>query len=333
MCGIAGACHFDGAPVSQDIIARMTAAVAHRGPDGCNLLVDGPVGVGHRRLAIIDLECGGQPMPIDDGGIVVIHNGEIYNFRELRKELETLGHRFVSRSDTEVIGHAYQQWGEACVHRFNGMFAFVIWDRRAESGKGRLFVARDRYGVKPFYYHATAKAFIFASEIKAILAHPSYRMSLSLPALNEYFTFQNIFTDLTLFEGVKLLPAGCTLSVDVASGTVTQRRYWDYRFASGGESIDPRAASEELLRLFEQAVERQLVSDVPVGAYLSGGMDSGSITAVASRSLPRMRTFTGGFDLSSASGLELGFDERPVAEMVANRYKTEIGRASCRERV
>ena len=323
MCGIVGACQFDGVPVQPDVIARMSRAVAHRGPDGCDLLVSGAVGVGHRRLAIIDLECGGQPMSIDDGGVVVVHNGEIYNFRELRKELEGLGHRFRSRSDTEVIGHAYQQWGDGCVDHFNGMFACVIWDRRADGGPGTLFIARDRYGVKPLYYHASAKAFVFGSEIKALLAHPACNRALSLPALNEYFTFQNVFSDLTLFDGVKLLPAGCTLTVDVAQGRVVQRRYWDYRFGSGNTSIDSGEAAEELLRLFEQAVERQLVSDVPVGAYLSGGMDSGSITAVASRHLKRMRTFTGGFDLSSASGLELAFDERPVAEMVSNRYKTE----------
>jgi asparagine synthase (glutamine-hydrolysing) len=324
MCGLAGACHFDGAPVTADLISRMTAAVAHRGPDGCDLLVGGAIGVGHRRLAIIDLECGGQPMQIDDGGIVVIHNGEIYNFRELRKELEGLGHHFRTRSDTEVIGHAYQQWGAECVHRFNGMFAFAIWDRHGAGGAGTLFIARDRYGIKPLYYHATPKVFLFGSEIKALLAHPAYRVSLSLPALNEYFTFQNVFSDLTLFKDVKLLPAGCTLSIDAAIGSVTQQRYWDYRFgAAADQTIDADEAREELLRLFVQAVERTLVSDVPVGAYLSGGMDSGSITAVASRQLPRMRTFTGGFDLSSASGLELGFDERPIAERVANRYKTE----------
>ncbi len=323
MCGLAGACHFDGVPVTADLIAGMTAAVAHRGPDGSGQIVDGAVGLGHRRLAIIDLECGDQPMLIDDGKVVVIHNGEIYNFRELRKELEGLGHRFRSRSDTEVIGHAYQEWGEACVSRFNGMFACVIWDRRPQAGSGRVFVARDRYGVKPLYYHATAASVIFGSEIKALLRHPSCSARLSLPALNEYFTFQNVFSDLTLFEGVRLLPAGCTLTIDIGARTVDQKRYWDYRFASSDVAIDLNEAREELLRLFEQAVERQLVSDVPVGAYLSGGMDSGSITAVASRHLPRMRTFTGGFDLSSASGLELGFDERPIAEMVANRYKTE----------
>jgi asparagine synthase (glutamine-hydrolysing) len=323
MCGLAGACHFDGAPVSAELIAGMTAAVAHRGPDGCGQIVDGVVGLGHRRLAIIDLECGDQPMLIDDGKVVVIHNGEIYNFRELRKELEGLGHQFRSRSDTEVIGHAYQEWGEACVGRFNGMFACVIWDRRPPAGPGRIFIARDRYGVKPLYYHATAACVIFSSEIKALLRHPSCGARLSLPALNEYFTFQNVFSDLTLFEGVRLLPAGCTLTIDIGARTVDQKRYWDYQFASSDVTIDVNEARQELLRLFEQAVERQLVSDVPIGAYLSGGMDSGSITAVASRHLPRMRTFTGGFDLSSASGLELGFDERPIAEMVANRYKTE----------
>jgi asparagine synthase (glutamine-hydrolysing) len=324
MCGLAGVCHFDGAPVTVDVLKAMTDAVAHRGPDGEGHIAAGAVGLGHRRLAIIDLsERGRQPMAIDGGEIVLVHNGEIYNFRELRAELESRGHCFRSSTDTEVIGHAYQEWGDACVERFNGMFAFAIWDRREGTGAGRLLLARDRYGVKPLYYAESSRAFVFGSEIKALLRHPAVVARLNLEALSEYFTFQNIFTDATLFDGVRLLPPGSTLTIDMNRPSVERRRYWDYRFSSDSFSIGPEEAARELLRLFEQAVTRQLVADVPVGAYLSGGMDSGSITAVASRQLQRIRTFTGGFDLSSASGLELGFDERPAAERMANQFKTE----------
>jgi asparagine synthase (glutamine-hydrolysing) len=324
MCGLAGVCHFDGAPVDVDVLKSMTDAVAHRGPDGEGHLASGAVGLGHRRLAIIDLtDAGRQPMAIDGGEVVVVHNGEIYNFRELRSELEALGHCFRSNTDTEVIGHAYQEWGDACIERFNGMFALGIWDRSGGAGAGRLLLARDRYGVKPLYYLQSARALVFGSEIKALLRHPAVRARLNVEALSEYFTFQNVLTDATLFAGVKLLPPGSTLSIDLNRQSVERRRYWDYRFSSSAFSLGASEAADHLLHLFERAVVRQLVADVPVGAYLSGGMDSGSITAVASRQLPRIRTFTGGFDLSSASGLELGFDERPAAERMANLYKTE----------
>jgi asparagine synthase (glutamine-hydrolysing) len=324
MCGVAGIAALNGEPVAIGDLKRMTDAIAHRGPNGEGHYMDGAVGLGSRRLAIIDLSpAGRQPMANEDGTIVVIHNGEIYNFQELRAELEGRGHRFHSQTDTEAIVHAYAEWGEACVERFNGMFAFAVYDRRPSAGRGRLFLARDRYGVKPLYYWQSEDALVFASEVKALLQHPRISARLSFPALGEYFTFQNIFSDLTLFEGVRLLPPGCTLSVDVGARRVTQKRYWDYRFTVDGPIPSAEEASEELYRLFERAVVRQLVSDVPVGAYLSGGVDSGSITAVATRHIPRMRTFTGGFDLSSASGLELGFDERRMSELMANRFKTE----------
>ncbi len=334
MCGIAGIYNLNGGPVPTSLLKAMTDVIAHRGPDGDGFYTDGPVGLGHRRLAIIDLSpAGRQPMANETADLIITYNGEVYNFQELQVELQALGHRFQSKTDSEVVVHAYEEWGEKCIERFNGMFAFAIYDRRShtstvEGGQqhagGRLFIARDRYGVKPLYYYHDDGVFIFASEIKALLKHPALSAQVSLPALSEYFTFQNVFSDLTLFEGVRLLPPGCTLMIDAAaSQPVSQNRYWDYRFSLNGSIGSQEECTEELYRLFERGVTRQLIADVPVGSYLSGGMDSGSITAVAARHIPRLHTFSGGFDLSSASGLELSFDERPAAEFMANMFKTE----------
>ncbi len=327
MCGITGVYNLNGAPVPSPVLKRMTDAIIHRGPDGEGYYARGPVGLGHRRLAIIDLsDAGRQPMSNATGNIILIYNGEVYNFQELRVQLQALGYQFHSHADSEVVLYAYEAWGEACIDRFNGMFAFAIYDCRPDvAGRGgKLFLARDRYGVKPLYYYCDAETFLFGSEVKALLQHPALSVKVSAIALSQYFTFQNIFTDHTLFEGVHLLPGGCTLTVDPTAGEVLQqRRYWDYNFASGDFDLSPEETSEELHRLFDQAVTRQLISDVPVGSYLSGGMDSGSITAVAARHIPRIHTFTGGFDLSSASGLELAFDERPASEEMANLFKTE----------
>jgi asparagine synthase (glutamine-hydrolysing) len=299
----------------------MTNALAHRGPDGAGAFVDGPVGLGHRRLSILDLSSAGQqPMASASGRAVLTYNGEIYNFQSLRLELQALGHRFVSQTDTEVLLYAYEAWGESCLARLNGMFAFAIWDNYRQF----LFLARDRFGVKPLYYTIQDNAFVFASEIKAILAHPCVSARLCPDALGEYFTFQNVFSDRTLFDGIKLLPGGCRLTVSAnAPSPILQHRFWDYRFQPETIVETKEEASERLYGLFEQAVTRQLVSDVPVGSYLSGGLDSGSITGVAARQLGRLNTFTCGFDLSSASGLELGFDERPASELMSNLFKTE----------
>jgi asparagine synthase (glutamine-hydrolysing) len=298
----------------------MTQSVAHRGPDGEGHYLKDSIGLGHRRLAILDLsEAGHQPMSNEAGDLVITHNGEIYNFRELRDELEGYGHKFVSRTDTEVVLRAYAEWGEECVEKFNGMFAFAIWDGRRRN----LFIARDRHGVKPLYYWFDGETFLFASEIKALLHHPRVKVAVDPHALLEYFTFQNIFTDRTLFNGVKLLPAGCFARVGTAQKAFQVQRYWDYNFREPVLVRDYREYEEELDRLFVQAVRRQLVSDVPVGAYLSGGIDSGAITAIAAREMPYLASFTVGFDLSSASGLELGFDERQRAEALSYRFKTE----------
>jgi len=321
MCGIVGVYNVLDAPVEAGLLKQMTDVMAHRGPDGTGYYIDGPIGFGHRRLAIIDLSAAGhQPMANETGTIIITYNGEVYNFQKLRVELEAQGHRFHSQTDTEVIVHAYEEWGARCVDHFNGMFAFAIWDQPRQ----HLFLARDRYGIKPLYWYCSNGVFIFASEIKAILKHPHVPRAVCYPALNEYFTFQNIFSDLTLFAGIRLLPPGCTLTLDRAHpDSPVIRRYWDYTFSDEYRNLSEDACAERVYHLFTQAVTRQLISDVPVGAYLSGGMDSGSITAIAGRYLPRLTTFTGGFDLTSASGMELAFDERANAEFLANQFKTE----------
>ena len=299
----------------------MTEAIAHRGPDGEGFYTDGCLGLGHRRLAIIDLSgAGHQPMMSQDGRYILSYNGEIYNFQELRAELESLGYHFRSRTDTEAVLYAYVEWGEKALVRFNGMFALAIWDRQQQE----LLLARDRYGIKPLYYTLQGSSFLFGSEVKAILAHPTYKVEIDKEALLEYFTFQNFFTARTLFKEVKLLPAGTYMRVSLESIQQTkQQRYWDYHFVEPENHLDEGEYIEELDRLFRQAVNRQLVSDVDVGAYLSGGMDSGSITAIAATQLPYLKTFTCGFDLHSASGLELGYDEREKAELMSYWFKTE----------
>ena len=321
MCGITGILNLDGKPVSSVVLRKMTDAIAHRGPDGEGFYTDNGLGLGHRRLAIIDLSpAGHQPMVTKDGRYVLSYNGEIYNFQELRIELEACGYQFHSRTDTEVVLYAYAQWGEKALERFNGMFAFAIWDKQERE----LFLARDRYGIKPLYYTLQGNCFLFGSEVKAIVAHPAYRAAMDKEALLEYFTFQNFFSDRTLFKGVKLQPAGTYMRVALGKTQLAQpKRYWDYHFVEPENPKDERDYLEELDWLFRQAVNRQLVSDVDVGAYLSGGIDSGSITAIAATQLPYLTTFTCGFDLHSASGLELGFDEREKAEYMSYLFKTE----------
>jgi asparagine synthase (glutamine-hydrolysing) len=320
MCGIAGVFNVNGEPVATGLLKRMTDAIAHRGPDGEGHFVEGAIGLGHRRLAIIDLSMAAhQPMPNETGDVLLVFNGEIFNFQGLRVELEGRGHRFHSATDSEVIVHAYEEWGDDCVLRFNGMFAFGLWDARLR----RVLLARDRYGIKPLYYWHDGATVAFASEIKALLLHPRLSRGVDMHALLEYFTFQNLFTDRTLFKRVRMMAAGHVLSIEMG-GAMHDRAYWDYDYREP-ESPKGDAAEyeEELHRLFTQAVSRQLVSDVPVGAYLSGGMDSGGITAVASREIPHLASFTAGFDLSSASGLELHFDERRRAEELSYQFKTE----------
>jgi asparagine synthase (glutamine-hydrolysing) len=299
----------------------MGDVIAHRGPDGEGQHADGPVGFVNRRLAIIDpTPAGAMPMASGDGRYWITYNGEVYNFGDLRRELEAAGHRFRSHTDTEVVLNAYATWGPACVERFNGMFAFAIWD----SERYELFLARDRFGVKPLYYADLPDTFLFGSEIKSMLEHGALRPRVSAPHLLEYFTFQNIFTDGTLFADVRLLRPGHHLTVRADSGPARPRQYWDFDFreADDGRATDEEY-EEELDRLFRQAVRRQLVSDVPVGAHLSGGMDSGSITALAAEALPYLNTFTVGFDMTSRMGMEVATDERVKAEAMSYQFRTE----------
>ena len=320
MCGVSGVLDLRGAPVPRETLQRMNDALSHRGPDGEGLYTDANVGLAHRRLAIIDLSsAAAQPMRSADGRYVISYNGELYNFRELRRELEALGERFRSRSDTEVLLAAWARWGAKALDRLNGMFAFAIWDAREKT----LTLARDRFGIKPLYYARLPDVVLFGSEVKAILAHGAYRNSLDREALLEYFTFQNFFTDRTLFKDVRLLPAGTHLTLKAGASNAAPITYWDYHFREPEQAPAQEEYVEELDRLFQQAVKRQLVSDVELGAYLSGGMDSGSITAIAAREFPYLKSFTCGFDLHSASGLELPFDERDPAEHMSYLFKTE----------
>lgn len=306
--------------MSRPVLKRMTATLRHRGPDGEGFWTDTYVGFGHQRLAILDLSSlGHQPMQTEDGSLVICYNGEVYNFQNLRLELQAQGYTFKSNTDTEVVLKAFHAWGPDCVQRFNGMFAFAIWDNRNRT----LFLARDRYGIKPLYYTFQKGCLLFASEIKALLQHPAVSVDVSIPALNEYFSFQNIFSDLTLFKGIHLLPAGHTLSIGLdGRNEIQTKAYWDYDFHDD-PGITEAESLDEFTRLFEQAVNRQLVADVEIGSYLSGGIDSGSVTCITARSFNNLKTFTCGFDLSSASGLELSFDERQKAEYLSYLYKTE----------
>jgi len=320
MCGVVGFINFNQEPASPILLKKMTDSVAHRGPDGEGHWIDGSVGIGHRRLSIIDLSpAGHQPMQTADGRFILSYNGEVYNFKQIRSQLEAEGIQFRSGTDSEVVLQALANWGAKALLEFNGMFALALWDTKEE----KLLLARDRYGVKPMYFARQGNRFWFASEHKAIVTDSTFRRNLNLPALLEYMTFQNIFTDQTLLHDISLLPAGHYMTVSLKNQAIERHLYWDFHFEEPAKPSDSTEYEEELDRLFRQAVHRQLVSDVEIGAYLSGGVDSGSITAIASQQIPNLKSFTVGFDLSSASGIELAFDERSKAEAMSALFQTE----------
>ena len=322
MCGIVGQLNFDNSPVSPVILKKMTDIISHRGPDGEGHWIEDAIGLGHRRLSIIDPSpLGRQPMESRDKRFILTYNGEIYNFKEIRTELEAKGYVFMSQTDSEVVLYSLAEWGTDALLKFNGMFALAFWDRKEK----RLLLARDRYGIKPLYYFINDQKLIFGSEQKAILSQPNFDRKINKRALLEYFTFQNIFTDQTLLEGIHLLQPGHFATLDCLDSSKEFKctQYWDYHFREPENPLPKEEYQEELDRLFQQAVNRQLVSDVELGSYLSGGMDSGSITAIAASNFPYLKTFTCGFDLSSASGIELGFDERTKAEAMSAKFKTE----------
>ncbi|MEQ1692019.1 MAG: asparagine synthase (glutamine-hydrolyzing) [Gemmatimonas sp.] len=292
MCGIAGIISTDRerSPATERL-ATMLAAIAHRGPDGEGVHVSGPAALGHKRLAIIDLESGSQPMCNEDGSIWITFNGEIYNYVELRRELSR-HHTFKTHSDTEVILHLYEELGERCLERLNGMFAFAIWDARQQ----RLFAARDRVGIKPFYWAVTDNELIFASEPKAILASGLVAVAPDRQGLEEYLTFQFCLGERTLFQNIRRLEPGHYFTFRPGRDrTPTDVCYWDYNYELDAHHTDDYFR-EELVALMTDAMRLQLRSDVPVGAHCSGGIDSSTVVSLAARQYPhRFRTFTGAF--------------------------------------
>lgn len=308
MCGIAG---FTGR--NQGLIERMTKVIAHRGPDQYGHYVDDHVSLGHRRLSIIDLtEDGRQPMGNEDGTVQIVFNGEIYNHLEIRPELERRGHRFKSRSDTEVIIHAYEEYGLDALHKLRGMFAFAIWDSR----KNLLWLARDRIGIKPLYYHAHGERIVFGSEIKAILQDPDVPRRLNRQALYDYLGFEFVPAPETLFEGIHKLPAGHQLVWQNGVAKVSQ--YWDLSFQQ--RKLDGKTAEDlalEVQGLLDHCVKSHLMSDVPLGVFLSGGLDSSALVALMRRHIPgKLRTFTIGYPDKS-------FSELDYAKVVADHLSTE----------
>ena len=316
MCGIAGIVDLAGNRATDtDVLAQMTARLTHRGPDGEGFHVSPGVGFGHRRLAIIDLTTGAQPLYNEDATVVVTHNGEIYNFAELTAQLQALGHRFRTRSDTEVIVHAWEEWGERCVQRFNGMFAFALWDERQQT----LFLARDRLGVKPLYYCWLASGqLLFASELKSLLAHPALAPVIEPRAVENYFAFGFIPDPDTIYRGILRLEPGCFLSQQRGAARARVQRYWDVPlFASPAPASSHQELCQELRARLRESVRLRLVADVPVGAFLSGGIDSSSVVAM-------MRTLSQAPLVTCSIGFaERAFDESRFAELVARANHTD----------
>jgi asparagine synthase (glutamine-hydrolysing) len=314
MCGIAGVYEYARRrPVAPDRAQAMLAAMAHRGPDDEGMHVDDGIAIGNRRLSIIDVAGGHQPIGNEDGSVVVVFNGEIYNYRELRHMLQRRGHVLRTGGDTEVIAHLYEDLGEECLHELRGMFAIAIWDRRER----RLLIARDRLGIKPMYYSARDGRLLFGSEIKALLPYEDAPVRPALDALGAFLLLKYVPAPATLFDGVSALPPGHVLSCDERG--IRTRRWWDLSFQPAVEPLDERAATERLRELLDDAVSSHLVSDVPFGAFLSGGVDSSTVVALMSRILNRpVKTFAVGFE---GRGEEMS--ELPYARMVADRYDTD----------
>ena len=314
MCGIAGI--FDGRdrrPVDRPILEAMTHSLVHRGPDEFGFHVEDGLGLGHRRLSIIDLASGQQPMASEDGQIIVSYNGEIYNFQSVAEELKAKGYRFRTNCDTEVILYAWAEWGPACVEHFRGMFAFALWDRRSQT----LFLARDRLGIKPLYYAPLADGqFVFGSELKALLAHPGLARTIDVMAVEDYLAYGYIPDPKTIYAGVFKLPPGHLMVVRRGQPVPAPRCYWDLDFTgpqhTSGDDLDA-----ELIERLRQAVDLRMIADVPLGAFLSGGVDSSSVVAMmAGLSDDPVNTCSIAFDQKS-------HDESAYAQTVAQRYRTD----------
>lgn len=310
MCGICGFNWDD-----QRLVRDMVDIMNHRGPDQKGDFVDDGVSFGHSRLSIIDLsEKGKQPMKNEDGSINIVFNGEIYNFRELRDVLEKQGHKFFSNTDTEVIIHAYEQWGQECVKKLRGMFAFAIWD----SGKKQFFLARDRVGIKPLYYYFNSEKFMFASEIKAILLNPEVKREVDYKSLYYFMGYEYVPTPFTLFKSIKKLPPAHTLLIKNKKLKLT--KYWDLHFSkdNGNESY----LTDQIYNLLQESIQLRLTSDVSLGAFLSGGIDSSAIVGLMSQMLDEpVKTFTIGYEDESYSELQYA---RQVADYFGTDHKEII---------
>jgi len=315
MCGIAGFINVSPARQDRPLLERMTDAIAHRGPDDCGFYQDPQASLGHRRLSIIDLAGGHQPMCNEDGSLWIVYNGEIFNHASLRPELEQAGHVYQSHCDSEMILHAYEQYGADCVLRFRGMFAFAIWDKQ----RGRLFCARDRLGIKPLYYVWNGKTFLFGSEIKALLAHPSVTSSLDENALPEYLALGYLSGPGTMFRGVRKLMPGHTLLLDTkaASPQPQIQQYWDAPAPGTPERRSDHDWIAECRQRLEETVRMRLMSDVPLGMFLSGGVDSSAIAALMKRMVDGpVKSFSVGYS-------EQEYSELPYAAEVSRAIGTE----------
>lgn len=322
MCGIAGIYNLKSDHLDFDLLKRMTDAIKHRGPDDEGYHVEGNIGLGHRRLSIIDLSAAGhQPMPNEDGSAWITYNGEVYNYLELMPELKAKGHVFRSRTDTEVIIHAYEEWGEGCLNRFNGMFSFAIWDKRMK----RLFCARDRFGVKPFYYFYDGTRFIFASEIKALLEDRSIERRPNNQIVYDFLVQAYLdHTDETFFEGIKQIPPSHYLIIN--DNKLEMKRWWDIDHTKKLDHLNDNAFALRFYEIFEDAIRLRLRSDVPVGTCLSGGLDSSSIVCIANSVMfdkmndkdvsDRQKTFSSCFDLPE-------YDERGYINEVLKKTGAE----------
>lgn len=307
MCGIAG--FITEGPADEARLRNMCDALRHRGPDGDGYHTEDSVALGMRRLAIIDLQTGEQPISNEDGSIVIVYNGESYNFPELRRQLQSKGHAFKTATDTECVVHLYEEYGTRCVEHLRGMFAFALWDR----GRRRLLLARDRVGKKPLYYRVDGKRLSFASELKALLRGPAFPRSVDLEAMHHYLTYQYVPAPWSILEGVKKLPPGHVLTFE--DGRATVARYWQLSYQPK-LSLDEREATDRLWELLLEATSMRLLSDRPVGAFLSGGIDSSLVVAAMAQSTSELRTFSIGFDDSA-------YDEREHARVVAQRFGTD----------
>lgn len=316
MCGIVGIVDLHQRPLDRAVLERMCGALRHRGPDDEGFVVAAPAALGQRRLSILDLAGGKQPLSNEDGTVWITFNGEIYNFKDLRDRLIGLGHRFATQSDTEVIVHAYEEYGADCVEHLRGMFAFGIWD----SNRQQLFLARDRVGKKPLFYTRADGCFLFASELQGLLTHPAIPRDVDPAGIDAYLTYGYVPAPRTIFRDVWKLPPAhhLTLSIDKGTGRVEERlnRYWQLDYAPK-LALDENEAAEALLDVLTEAVRMRMVADVPVGALLSGGIDSSLVVAIMSRVSNRpVQTFSIGFD-------EKEFDELRYARLVADRHGTD----------